>query len=117
MYKMTFPVEIHSTRCLVEADIIPGKLPLLVSKKALKKMGAIINMENDTLNAFDWKNSVKLANTKSGHYAVVITWKSGGKWFSDGQLNQALATVRSNGGTVSVRTCPIAQELCSSIGG
>ena len=80
LYKVTLPVEIYGSRCLLSTDVIEGKLPLLLSKGALKRMSAIIDAYEDTIQAFDWEKPHKLSCNSSGHYVIHVNWTDSGEW-------------------------------------
>ena len=52
------------------ADIIPSNIPLLLSKRSMKRANMKLNFENDTITAFG--QPINLIVTKSGHYAIPI---------------------------------------------
>ena len=64
------PGRIGSKRILIEANVVECDIPLLLSKPALKKVGAILNFLEDTLE-FDGEK-IPLLECKSGHYCVPI---------------------------------------------
>ena len=55
---------------LIEANILDCELPLLMSKPALKKAGAILDFQNDVMIIDGEK--IGLIDTKSGHYGIPI---------------------------------------------
>ena len=64
------PGRIGSSKILIEANVVECDIPLLLSKPALKKVGAILNFVEDTLEFNGEK--VPLMECKSGHYCVPI---------------------------------------------
>ena len=67
--KVKIPGCIGRKRVLIEANIVNKDLPLLLSKAALKKAGAMLDFKNDKI-LFD-NQSVDLCETKSKHYSSV----------------------------------------------
>ena len=68
--RIKIPGRIGNSNILIEANIVDCELPLLMSKPALKKGGAILDFLNDKM-IFNGE-SVELFETKSGHYCVPI---------------------------------------------
>ena len=83
------PVQINGYRCFIETDVIRGDLPLLLSKASLKKMAAVIDTGEDTIKVFDDSVPFKLNITKSGHYAIPLTFSGCGKPVTQKQLETA----------------------------
>ena len=71
--KVKIPGCIGRKRVLIEANIVNKDLPLLLSKAALKKAGAMLDFKNDKI-LFD-NQSVDLCETKSKHYCVPLCIK------------------------------------------
>ena len=69
-FKVVLPIEIAGRLCNLAADVVSSDLPLLMSKAALKKAGAVIDTNNDSLLIFGKK--VKLKTTSSGHYILPL---------------------------------------------
>lgn len=65
------PITLGSHKVLLDVDIVEKEIPLLLSKKSMKKCKAIIDTEEDIVEVFGEK--IKLMNTSTGHYAVPIT--------------------------------------------
>jgi transposase InsO family protein len=66
--QVTIPATIGNTKCNIETDVVDSKLPLLLSKNALKKAKTVLNMSDDTASMFD--QPVPLYQTSTGHYCV-----------------------------------------------
>ena len=66
-----FPAFIMNRQIKINADIVQADVPLLLSRESLKLADTKINFQSDTAEMFG--ETVKLINTKSGHYAVPIT--------------------------------------------
>ena len=65
--------QINKNNIKINADVIDGEIPLLLSKGAMKKAGAVINLEKDEVIMFGKK--IKLFQTKTGHYCVALNPK------------------------------------------
>ena len=59
------PVTLAKTDVLLEMDVVESDLPLLLSKKAMKKAQMKIDLAGDTVTAFG--NTEKLLTTTGGH--------------------------------------------------
>ena len=70
LYKVKFPATIGSHEIFIETDIVDTRVPLLLSKQAMKKAGTKINFKYDSVTMFGETQSVHL--TKSGHYSVSL---------------------------------------------
>ena len=75
---------IAETDVEIEVDYIEYDIPLLLSKKAMKKSGMLIDMRDDTVTAYGKKG--KLVTTSSGHYCIPLSRKS-----SQDEIEQILA--------------------------
>ena len=71
--KIKIPGCIGNNNILIEANIVECELPLLLSKPALKRVGAVLDFQNDAI-VFNGEK-IKLIETKSGHYGVPICVK------------------------------------------
>ena len=65
---MHLPVTLGGKKTILGVDIVDAKIPLLLSKKTLKKMGLKLNMTDDTAEIFG--KIVTLNETSSGHYCI-----------------------------------------------
>ena len=70
LYMIMIPAYIGSKNVWIEVDVIETDIPLLMSKKAMKKANTTINFKNDTVTMFGEKLNVLV--TQSGHYAVPL---------------------------------------------
>ena len=68
--RLRMPCYINGYRCTIETDIVSCNIPLLLSKKAMKKAKMILNFENDTLTVSG--KVVKLSCASSGHYLLPL---------------------------------------------
>lgn len=64
------PMTIASKEVMLTTDIVDVDVPLLLSKKALKKAQAIIDFNEDTIELFGRKEN--LLETSSGHYMIPV---------------------------------------------
>ena len=67
----TVPVSVAGKNTLLSVDIVEAPIPLLISKAAMKKAGAIIDTNDDTVTIFG--NKEKMMTVKAGHYAIKLT--------------------------------------------
>ena len=56
---------------MLNTDIVASDIPLLLSRKSMKKTDMTFDFKND--NAIVFGESVKLITTKSGHYTIPIS--------------------------------------------
>ena len=82
--KYYLPAVIAGTEVEIEVDYVLSDIPLLLSKKAMKKAGMVIDMRDDTATAFGKKT--KLVTTSSGHYCIPLSRRS-----SQEEIKQILA--------------------------
>ena len=54
---------------LLNTEIVPSDIPLLLSGKSMKRAGMTIDFKNDEPIAF--REQIQLMNTKSGHYTIL----------------------------------------------
>ena len=59
-----------SKHVILNTDIVPSDIPLLLSRKSMKRAGMTIDFKNDQAIAF--REQIQLMNTKSGHYTIPI---------------------------------------------
>lgn len=45
--KLKIPAKIGQTKCHIETEVVPAKIPLLLSKASMKRAGTELDMEND----------------------------------------------------------------------
>ena len=93
LYAIKIPVQVNKTRCFIKTDVIPGPLPLLISKRAMQCMDAVLDTRANELLAFDWTEPMKLSTTDSGHYAISLEITEDGTWMNKREIpNFALKT-------------------------
>ena len=68
--KYFIPAVLAGHNVSLEIDVVDSDIPLLLSKKAMKKAGMSINMQDDTVTAFGKKE--RLVTTSSGHYCMPL---------------------------------------------
>ena len=66
----TLPVSVGGINTFLNIDVVEAPIPLLISKAAMKKAGAVIDTRDDTLMIFDKK--MPMVTVKAGHYAIVL---------------------------------------------
>ena len=54
----------------LNTDVVPSDIPLLLSRKSMKKANMTLDFKNDSAEIFG--NVVQLMTTQSGHYAIPI---------------------------------------------
>ena len=69
--KVTFPCWVGGGTADISADIVESKIPLLLSRRSMSKVGMIIDFSKHT--AIINKRHVKLKRTQSGHYGLPIS--------------------------------------------
>eukprot|EP00435_Cladocopium_sp_Y103_P063629 s214_g25.t1 len=62
------PVTLAGRKGIIRASVVQGSAPLLISRAALKKLGAALDFANDTLRIFD--QSVPLQINLAGQYVI-----------------------------------------------
>ena len=67
---VTFPCVIAGVNVKIEANVVPSRVPLLLSKEAMKKARMVIDLGKDMATAFGKK--VELGETSSGHYCIYL---------------------------------------------
>ena len=70
IHKVTFPANIGSKKIYITTDVIDVDIPLLISKKAMKKANTTINFKDDIVTMFGETIRVRLSST--GHYCVCL---------------------------------------------
>ena len=68
--KVKFPAYIADSKFLIEADVIPNDIPLLLSKESMKKCSAKLDFHDDNITILGTK--IPLTTTSSGHYLINI---------------------------------------------
>eukprot|EP00435_Cladocopium_sp_Y103_P071090 s130_g36.t1 len=56
----------------VQAAVVAGDAPLLLSRPALKRLGASIDFQNDRLTLFDGRHEIKLKSNAAGQYVIDV---------------------------------------------
>ena len=69
--RVSLPCWIGGMKANITTDIVQCNVPLLLSKKSMKKAGMVINFKEDTLNVCG--KTLKLKDTSSGHYLLDIS--------------------------------------------
>ena len=67
---MQIPVRIANNDVMLTTDVVDVEVPLLISKKALKKADAVIDFKEDTIEIFG--NKENLLESSSGHYMIPV---------------------------------------------
>ena len=70
LYRTRVPAKIGSRALTIEVDVVDTDIPLLLSRKAMKKAETNINFKNDTVTMFG--EELPVIVTKSGHYALPL---------------------------------------------
>ena len=68
--KYFLPAEVAGKEVDIEADVVSSDIPLLLSKKSMKRAGMKLDMEDDT--AIVYGKKVNLVTTTSGHYCLPL---------------------------------------------
>ena len=66
------PVGVAGRRGLVRAAIIGGEAPLLLSRGALKTLGARMDFSNDELQLFEAEKVIKMETNGTGQYIIPV---------------------------------------------
>ena len=64
------PIAMGSKHVMLNTDIVSSDIPMLLSRKSMKRAGMTIDFKNDQAVAFG--EQIQLMNTKSGHYTIPI---------------------------------------------
>ena len=64
------PIAMGSKHVMLNTDIVPSDIPLLLSRKSMKRAGMTIDFKNDQAVAFG--EQIQLMNTKLGYYTIPI---------------------------------------------
>ena len=68
---VTFPCSIAGVNVNLSSNIVPSRIPLLLSKESMKKTKMVLDMENDTAQMFG--QTVHLDQTSTGHYCIYLS--------------------------------------------
>ena len=66
----TVPMSVAGKNVFLHIDVVEAPIPLLISKAAMKKAGALIDMNEDTIKIFG--QTVEMSTVKAGHYAIKL---------------------------------------------
>ena len=66
------PIGLAGKRGMIQAAVVKGDAPLLVSRPALKRLGAAIDFSRDQLSLFQDKTQVPLKVNSAGQYVVDV---------------------------------------------
>ena len=67
------PALIGQRKIFIETDVVNKNIPLLLSKKSMKKADTELNFRDDTVMMFNQKLNLQV--TKSGHYTIPLDQK------------------------------------------
>ena len=70
LQNVDIPISLGSYNVMLNTDIVASDIPLLLSRKSMKKAKMTLDFKNDHAIIFD--QSIQLPVTKSGHYAIPI---------------------------------------------
>ena len=70
-FKVNIPCKLAGKQVEILTDVIDSPIPLLLSKRSMKKADCLLNFADDTVNMFG--RAIKLHCTSSGHYFVKLT--------------------------------------------
>ena len=68
--ELVIPVVIAGVHRVMKVDVVQCEIPLLIGVQTMKRMGLILNCENDTANVFG--KTIELNCTTSGHYCLPV---------------------------------------------
>ena len=72
-FQVIIPARTGSTNCFIQTEIVDEKIPLLLSKSALKKAQIVLSSKEDWLRMFN--EDIDICVTSNGHYAIEILCK------------------------------------------
>lgn len=72
--KILLPLKIRNIDFMLETEVVPSNVPLLLSKETMKRAKAKLNFEDDKIELFGEEQP--MVCTSSGHYAIPITKSS-----------------------------------------
>ena len=70
LQNVDMPISLGSYNVMLNTDIVASDIPLLLSRKSMKKANMTLDSKNGHAVIFD--QSIQLLVTKSGHYAIPI---------------------------------------------
>lgn len=66
------PVSVGQTAYMLRVHVVPGGLPLLLSRDSLRRARAVLDMDDDTLFMKDTRCTVPLDTNAAGHLTLVV---------------------------------------------
>ena len=66
------PIQLAGRRGIVRAAVIKGKAPLLMSRPALKKLGATMDFAADKLKVFKDGTTIDMLVNEAGQYMIPV---------------------------------------------
>lgn len=69
-HTVLLPLKVHNVNFMLETEVVPSDVPLLLSKETMKRGKAKINFVDDKIELFGQK--LDMTCTSSGHYAIPI---------------------------------------------
>lgn len=97
------PVILASKRGVIKAAIIRGDAPLLLSRSALKALGATLNFEKDCLHVF--QQVVPLETNSAGQYMVHLVGQPSDTMCT-ASFNEVMASVEAPDDEPEINTAP-----------
>ena len=70
LQNVNIPIALGSRNVMLNTNIVVSDIPLLISRKSMKKANMALDFKNDHVFIFD--QSIQLLVTKSGHYGIPI---------------------------------------------
>ena len=102
--KVLLPMTIADKEVLIETEVVPSDVPLLLSKDMMKRSKAALNFEKDTISLFGKEQT--MICTTTGHYAIPISKNisvlSNECDISQSELNVILLTLKEGADVKSV---------------
>ena len=71
-FSVRMPVNLARRPGTIKAAVVKGRAPLLVSRKALQTLQAVIDFGNDKLTLFSDRRSIPLTTNEAGQYVVNV---------------------------------------------
>ena len=69
--RLSLPCYVGGKRCYVETDVVKSNIPMLLSKKAMKKSQMCLDFGKDTASIGD--ETISLKCSSSGHYLFPLS--------------------------------------------
>ena len=70
LFSVKLPCKLAGLKIEIHCDVVECDIPLLLSKKSMKKADMVLDFKNDSLKVFN--RSLKLTTTESGHYCIPL---------------------------------------------